>query len=80
MPLEDKQARLSVMREIARYDMDTSLLSVKVINKVVYMDGRLRRNRGPNAVHNLSKALLEIEDTIKAFADINDVVNDVAID
>ena len=80
MPLEDKQQRLMVLREIARYDMDTTLMNTKVINNVVYLDGRLRRNHGPNAIHNLKKVLSDIEDTLKTLGKITDVVIDVAID
>ena len=80
MPIEDKAARLSVLREIARYDMNTSLLNVRVINQVAYLDGRISRNHGPNSVRDLRKALSEIEDTIKAMPQINDAVIEVAVD
>ena len=80
MPIEDKQARLTVMREIARFDMNTSLLNVKVINHVVYMDGRISRNHGPNAERDLHKVLKEIEDICKSMPDIHDVVIDVSVD
>ena len=53
MPLEDKQTRLRIVREIAKYDMDTSLLNVKVINGVVYMDGRISPMRSPNVPKDL---------------------------
>ena len=80
MPLEDKQARLSVMREIARFDMNTTLMNVKVINMVAYFDGRVRRNHGPGAVRDLKKAMKDIEEVVRTLPGINDVVIDVAID
>ncbi len=80
MPLEDKAARLRVMREISKYDMDTTLLNVKVINHVVYMDGRISPMRTPNAPDNLAKVLEKLEETFLMMSDINDVVMDVAID
>lgn len=80
MPLEDKTARLRVVREIAKYDMDTHLLNVKVINAVVYLDGRISPMRSPNAPENLQKVLEKLEETFLMMSDINDVVIDVAID
>ena len=80
MPLEDKSKRLSVMREIAKYNMDTSLLNIRVINQVCYMDGRISRNRGPGAITNLQKAMSEVEDAVRSMHGINDVVIEVALD
>ncbi len=80
MPLEDKQTRLRIVREIAKYDMDTSLLNVKVINGVVYMDGRISPMRSPNAPKDLKKVLEKLTETFEMMRDINDVVIDVAID
>ena len=80
MPLEDKETRLRIMREIAKYDIDTSLMNVKVINGVVYMDGRISPMRTPNAPKDLKKVLEKIEETLEMMRDINDVVIEVAID
>ncbi len=80
MPLEDKQARLNVMREIARFNIDTTLMNTKVINQIAYLDGRVRRNHGPGAVKDLKKTMLEIEDIIKTVSGVQDAVIDVAID
>jgi len=80
MPLEDKQARLNVMREIARFNLDTTLMNTKVINQVAYLDGRIRRNHGPGAIKDLKKAMQDIEDVIITVSGITGVVIDVAID
>ncbi len=80
MPLEDKQSRLRVMREIAKYDMETTMLDVKVINQVAYLGGRVSRIRRIGAPENLRKILEEIEDTLRAMKGINDVVMEVRID
>ncbi|MGC9316902.1 MAG: hypothetical protein ACP5KN_02555 [Armatimonadota bacterium] len=80
MPLEDKQSRLRVMREIAKYDMDTSLMNVKVINSVVYIDGRVSPMRSPNAPEDLRKVFEKLEETFLMMSDINDVVIDVSFD
>ena len=80
MPLEDKESRLRVMREIAKYDMETSFLDVKVINQVAYLGGRISRIRRIDAPENLRKILEEIEDTLRAMKGINDVVMEVRID
>ena len=80
MPLEDKQARLNVMREIARFNLDTTLMNTKVINQIAYLDGRVRRNHGPGAIKDLKRAMLEIEEIIKTVSGVTDAVIDVAID
>ncbi len=80
MPLEDKQTRLRIMREIAKYDMDTSLLNVRVINQVVYLDGRISPVRSPNAPENLEKVMEKLEETFEMMSDIKDVVMEVSID
>jgi len=80
MPLEDKEARLRVMREIAKWDMDTSLMNVRVINAVIYIDGRVSPMRSPNAPRDLRKVFEALEDTFRMMRDINDVVIEVAYD
>jgi hypothetical protein len=80
MPLEDKQTRLRVVREIAKYDMDTSLMNVSVINGVVYIDGRVSPMQGPNAPEDLEKTFVKLEETFMAMRDINDVVIDLSYD
>ena len=80
MPLEDKQTRLRVTREIAKYDMDTSLMNVSVINSVVYIDGRVSPMNSPNAPEDLEKVFTKLEETFLGMRDINDVVIDLAYD
>ena len=80
MPLEDKETRLRIMREIAKYDMDTSLMNVSVINGVVYIDGRVSPMRTPNAPEDLEKTFQKLEETFLMMRDINDVVIDLAFD
>ena len=80
MPLEDKATRLRVMREIAKYDMDTSLMNCRVINGVVYIDGRVSPMRSPNAPTDLRKVFSQLEDTFRMMRDINDVVIELAYD
>ena len=50
MPLEDKAMRLRVMREIARFNVDTTRTDVKVINQVIYLGGEISRMRTPSDV------------------------------
>ncbi len=80
MPLEDKATRLRIMREIAKYDMDTSLMNCSVINSVVYIDGRISPMRSVDAPTNLRKVFEALEDTFRGMRDINDVVIDLAYD
>ena len=80
MPLEDKATRLRIMREIAKYEMDTSLMNCSVINWVVYIDGRVSPMRSPNAPSNLKKIFDTLEDTFLMMKGINAVVIDLAYD
>lgn len=80
MPLEDKEARLRVMREIAKFDVDTSMLDVKVINSVVYMGGRISRIRRLGAPENLRKVLEEMEEVIRGVHGVRDVVMEVKVE
>ncbi|MGI5819399.1 MAG: hypothetical protein ACOX9R_15025 [Armatimonadota bacterium] len=80
MPLEDKETRLRIMREIAKYDMDTSLMNCSVINGVVYIDGRVSPMRSAGAPENLRKVFEKLEETFMMMRDINDVVIDVSYD
>lgn len=79
MPLEDKEARLRVMRELAKFDVDTSRLDLKLINHVVYMGGFISRIRRPGAPDNLRKVLEDMEETVRGMRGVADVVNDVKI-
>jgi len=79
MPLEDKEARLRVMREIAKFDIDSTMLDVKLINQVVYMGGRISRIRRTGAPDNLHKVLEEMEEIIRGMKGVNDVVMEVKI-
>ena len=80
MPLEDKESRLRIMREIAKYDMDTSLMNVRVINSVVYIDGRVSPMRSAGAPTNLKKVFEKLEETFRMMRGINDVVIELAYD
>ena len=80
MPLEDKATRLRIMREIAKYEMDTSLMNCSVINSVVYIDGRVSPMRSANSPTDLRKVFEALEDTFRGMRGINDVVIDLAYD
>ena len=69
MPLEDKEARLRVMREIAKFDVDSSMLDVKLINGVLYM--RAHYVSVARAPENLRTAR-DMEEVVRGV--INDVV------
>ncbi|MFW5869253.1 MAG: hypothetical protein ACOCX2_15615 [Armatimonadota bacterium] len=80
MPLEDKETRLRIMREIAKYDMDTSLMNCSVINGVVYIDGRVSPMRSADAPTNLERVFDTLEDTFLGMRGITAVVIDLAYD
>ncbi|MFQ6132462.1 MAG: hypothetical protein ACE5R4_10535 [Armatimonadota bacterium] len=73
MPLEDKQLRLRVMREIARRNVDSSRLDVEAIGDVVYLRGRLRPLRSQRGKIDMQKELETIKDNIMRLRGVRDV-------
>ncbi len=81
MPLEDKQARRLVERELAKHNIDATMLTVAVINKICYIGGRvsvLRGIMGRNV--DLRREMQLICEAAGAIRGINDVVMDARID
>lgn len=77
MPIEDKQARRRAEREVAKHDIDNTLMTVSVINQVCYLGGRVSRLRGPRGKGvDLEKAMNDLMEAIESLPDIKDVVND----
>ncbi len=77
MPLEDKAMRLQVLREIARFNVDTTRMDVKVINQVIYLGGEMSRMRTPGAPKDTKKVLEQIIDDLSKIPHITDIVSDV---
>jgi len=80
MPLEDKQARRLVEREIAKHHIDYTLLTVAVINQIAYLDGRVSPLRGMMGRDvDIRREMDLICEAIGGIKGVNDVVNNVRI-
>ncbi len=80
MPLEDKAARRLVEREIARHNIDYSLMSVDVINEIAYLGGQVSALRGAMGRNiELKREIDLIVEAVGNIRGINGVVNDVKI-
>jgi len=80
MPLEDKQVRRLVEREIAKHSIEYSLLTVAVINQVAYLGGTVSPLRGMIGRDvDITREMALICEAITSIKGVNDVVNDVRI-
>jgi hypothetical protein len=80
MPLEDKEMRLQVTREISKFDINATMLDVKVINQVIYLGGSITRIRAPGMPTDLRKVLEDIREDLQKLKGITDIVMEVKID
>jgi hypothetical protein len=81
MPLEDKQARRLAEREIAKHNIDNTLLTVAVINKVCYIGGQATRLRGAMGRGvDIEHEMRLICEALSSISGINEVVVDARID
>ncbi len=80
MPLEDKQTRRLAEREVAKHSIDYSLMTIRVINKICYLGGRVSRLRGAMGKDvDVEKEMNDIVEALESMKGIDDVVNDVQI-
>ncbi len=80
MPLEDKQTRRLVEREVAKHSIDYSLLTVAVINQVVYLGGTVSPLRGiMGRGVDIKREMDQICEAIEGMKGVNDVVNDARV-
>lgn len=80
MPLEDKQMRRLVEREVAKHPIDSSLMTVAVINGVAYLGGRAGPLRGAlGRGVDVKRELGLITEAVSQLRGIQDVVNDVQL-
>ncbi len=81
MPLEDKQARRLVEREIAKHKIDYSLLTVSVINQVAYLGGKVAPLRGMMGRGvDLKREMDMIIEAIEGIKGVTSVVNDARLE
>jgi hypothetical protein len=83
MPLEDKALRLSVQREISKYcqNLDDSLMTVQVINNVVYVGGRIRPLRGSAGRGvDVKKTVFLMKEVLEKLRGVTQVVVDAIVE
>lgn len=81
MPLEDKETRRLVEREIAKHAIDYSLLVVSVINGVATFTGRVSPLRGSMGRGvNIRDEMKKIQDSVMNLRGVNECILDVAYD
>jgi hypothetical protein len=83
MPLEDKALRHTVEREVAKLTqgIDTSLMSIMVINGVVYIGGRVRPWKGvAGRGVEVKKQLALVQDQLTLLRGVSQVVIDAIIE
>jgi osmotically-inducible protein OsmY len=83
MAVEDKALRHTIEREISKMaqGIDTSLMSVMVVNGVVYLGGRVKPWRGTAGRNiDVKKTILQITDALSSIRGVTQVVCDAAIE
>jgi hypothetical protein len=76
MPLEDKQLRRRCERELSKFPLDTTKMSVRALNNIIYLEGRIRIMRGAAGASgaNLDKLIETIQDVLMQMADVREVI------
>lgn len=83
MPLEDKALRHNVQREIAKFaqSIDDTLMTVAVINGVVYLGGRIRPIKGAAGRGvDVKKQVFLMKEVLERIKGVSQVVVDAIIE
>jgi hypothetical protein len=83
MAVEDKALRHSVEREISKLagSIDTTLMSIMVVNGVVYIGGRIKPWRGTAGRNvDVKKQVLLIQESLSTMRGVTQVVLDATIE
>jgi hypothetical protein len=83
MPLEDKALRHTVQREINKYiqGIDDTLMTLAVINNVVYIGGRIRPLRGSAGRNvDVKKTVAKLTEVLENIRGVSQVVVDAVIE
>ncbi len=75
MPLEDKQVRRRVEREVGKFPLDTARMNIRCLDSIAYFEGRVRLLKGSPAARgaDLDKVLNTISDVVRRVPGIRDV-------
>ena len=76
MPLEDKQLRRRCERELAKFPFDMSRASIRALNNIIYIEGRIRLMRGAADARgaNLDKLLQTAQEVLMQDSQVKEVV------
>ncbi len=76
MPLEDKHLRRQCERELAKFPFDTTRMSIRALNHIIYFEGRIRIMRGAAGAMgaNLDKELEAAREVLMQMSQVKDVV------
>lgn len=83
MPVQDKALRHTVEREISKLtqSIDTSLMSVMVVNSVVYLGGRIKPLKGTAGRGvDIKRQIAIVQDQLLLIKGVSQVVCDAAIE
>ncbi len=80
MPIEDKRTRRLVEREISKHPVDATLLRVRCINEVIYIDGVVREIRGIlSRGVKIEQQMQRVIEAIETMPGVKDVVTEYRI-
>ena len=76
MPLEDKKLRRQCERELAKFCFDTTKMSIRALNSIIYFEGRIRIMRGAAGARgaNLDKELEAAREVLMQMSQVKEVV------
>ena len=76
MPLEDKKLRRQCERELAKFPFDTTKMSIRALNNIIYFEGRIRIMRGAagSAGASLDKELEAAREVLMQMSQVKEVV------
>ncbi len=83
MPVQDKMLRHTVEREVSKLSqsIDTSLMSVMVVNNVVYLGGRVKPLKGTAGRGvDIKRQVAIIQEQLALIKGVTQVVCDAAIE
>ncbi|MEI6499598.1 MAG: hypothetical protein WCP21_01080 [Armatimonadota bacterium] len=83
MPLEDKTLRHTVEREVSKLSggIDVSLMSVMVVNSVVYLGGRIKPMKGSAGRGvDIKRQVAIIQEQLSLIRGVTQVVCDATIE
>jgi len=75
MPLEDKQMRRRIEREVSKFPLDTTLMNIRFLDNCAYFEGRVRLLRGAASARgaHLDKVIGTVSDAVMHIPGVREV-------